>query len=51
MLAFFERLVKSFSATYSNELDEYIAARHPKSAADVEKILQEYTYKQMRGGM
>jgi hypothetical protein len=51
MLAFFERIVKSFSTTHYNELDAYISERHPKSAADVEKILQEYTYKQMRGGM
>lgn len=47
MLALFERIVKSFS--YQNELDQYIQARNPKNAADVERIVQEYTYKQMRG--
>jgi hypothetical protein len=51
MLALFERIVKSFSTTYYSEVDAYIAARNPKSAADVEKILQEYTYKQMQGWM
>lgn len=47
MLAFFERIVKSFS--YQNELDQYIQARNPKNASDVERIVQEYTYKNMRG--
>jgi hypothetical protein len=46
MLALFERIVKSFS--YQSELDQYIQARNPKNAADVERIVQEYTYRQMR---
>jgi hypothetical protein len=51
MLAFFERMVKSFSITQYSEIDEYIRSRNPKSAADVEKFIQEYTYKKMRGSL
>ncbi len=47
MLAFFERIVKSF--TNQSELDQYITERNPKDAADVERLVQEYTYKNMRG--
>ena len=47
MLAFFERIVKSFS--HQNELDQFIQSRNPKNAADVERLVQEYTYRQMRG--
>ena len=42
MLAFFEKIVKSTSI--QNELDQYITARNPKSAADVERLIKEYTY-------
>lgn len=47
MLAFFERLVKSFS--YQSELDQYISERNPKNAAEVERLVQEFTYKNMKG--
>jgi len=47
MLAFFERIVKFFS--HQSELDRYIQSHNPQNAGDVERIVQEYTYKQMRG--
>jgi hypothetical protein len=47
MLAFFEQIVKLFS--HQHDLDVYIKDRNPKSAGDVERLIQEYTYKQMRG--
>ena len=47
MLAFFEQILNYFS--YQSDLDEYIKSRNPKNAADVERIVQEYTYKNMRG--
>ena len=46
MLAFFERIVKSLS--HQSELDQFIQARNPKNAADVERLVQEYTYKQTK---
>lgn len=49
MLDFLKKISRSLFGSYQNELDEYIKERNPKTASDVERILQEYTYKQMRG--
>lgn len=43
-----ERLQEMFSWQYSNELEEYIVSKNPKTAADVEHWLQQYTYGQNR---
>jgi hypothetical protein len=42
MLAFFGRIVKSPS--FQNDIEQYIIAHNPKSAADVERLIKEYTY-------
>jgi hypothetical protein len=39
-----ERLQEMFPKKHSNELEEYIISKNPKSAADVEHWLQQYTY-------
>lgn len=39
-----ERLQNLFQNTYKNELEEYITSKNPKTAADVEHWLQQYTY-------
>ena len=39
-----ERLQNLFQNTYKNELEEYITSKHPKTAADVEHWLNQYTY-------
>lgn len=41
-----ERLQEMFPSQYSNELEEYIVSKNPKTAADVEHWLQQYTYGQ-----
>jgi len=46
MLTFFEKIIKSFA--YQTDLEAYIRDRNPKNAADVERLLHEFTYKQMR---
>lgn len=46
MLAFFERIVKS--STIQNELEQYISAHNPISGADVERLIKEYTYGNMK---
>jgi len=42
MLAFFEALIKPF--TYQSEINAYILSQNPTSTADVERLIQEYTY-------
>lgn len=46
MLAFFERIVKY--SRFQSDLEQYISERHPKSAADVERLIKEYTYGSIR---
>lgn len=46
MLTFFGRIVKS--SNFQTELDQYIVAHNPKSAADVERLIKEYTYGTIR---
>lgn len=43
MLRLLERLAEMFpKQTYQHRLDQYIAARHPQSVADVEHFVKEY---------
>ncbi len=49
MLDLLKKMIQSLTGSYQNELDQYIKERNPKNAADVERIVQEYTYRQMRG--
>lgn len=42
MLAFFEVLINRF--TYQSDLNDYILSKSPTSPADVERLIQEYTY-------
>ncbi len=39
-----ERLHEMFPNKNKSEVEEYIESKNPKSAADVEHWLQEYTY-------
>lgn len=49
MLDLLKKMIQSLTGSYQSELDQYIKERNPKNAADVERIVQEYTYRQMRG--
>lgn len=40
-----ERLHEMFPSQYKSELEQYIESKQPKNAADVEHLVQEYTYK------
>lgn len=42
MLTFFGRIVKSPS--FQNDIEQYIIAHNPKNAADIERLIKEYTY-------
>lgn len=46
MLAFFEPVVKPFS--YQSELERFIISKHPKDAADVERLIKQYNYETTR---
>ncbi len=50
MLGILERLSEMFPAQhYQSELDRYITARNPKSAADVEHFTKEFEHKISQG--
>jgi hypothetical protein len=42
-----ERLAEMFpTSNYQSKLEAYIASKHPQNAADVDRLQQEYTYRQ-----
>jgi len=42
-----ERLAEMFpSSNYQTKLEAYIISKYPQNAADVDRLQQEYTYKQ-----
>ncbi len=43
-----ERLQKMFSKREKNEVEQYIESKNPKTAADVEYWLQQYTYQTVK---
>lgn len=43
-----ERLREMFPKTYNSDIEEFIISKNPKSAADVEHWVQEYTYHNQR---
>jgi hypothetical protein len=50
MLSILERLSEMFPKQhYQSELDRYISARRPQSAADVEHFTKEFEYKISQG--
>jgi hypothetical protein len=49
MLKIFERISNFFTLEHKTDLDLYIKSRNPKDASEVEHLIKEYTYKQMRG--
>ena len=50
MLSLLERLAEMFPKQhYQNELDRYIAQRHPQNAADVDHFTKEFEYKHSQG--
>lgn len=46
-----DRLREMFPKQYQNEVEEFIISKNPKSAADVEHLLKEYTYQTSKGWM
>lgn len=47
MTQLLERLAEMFpSQNYQSRLEQYIASRHPQSAADVEMLTREYSQRQ-----
>ena len=43
-----ERLQKMFPNQYKSDVEQYIASKDPKSAADVEHWIQQWTYSNER---
>ena len=49
MLALFKRIIKWFESSQQSELERYIQTRGPKSTGDLDKLIQEYSYKKQGG--
>ena len=45
-----ERLREMFPTQYRSEVEQYIDSKNPKSAAEVEHWLQQYTYQNRHRG-
>ena len=43
-----ERLREMFPAQYKSEVEQYIESKQPKSAADVEHYIKQWTYQTNR---
>jgi hypothetical protein len=39
-----ERLREMFPNQYKSDIEQFIESKNPKTAADVEHLMQEYTY-------
>lgn len=49
MITLFNRIIKWFEPSQKSELEQYILARAPQHAGDLEKLIQEYSYKKQGG--
>ena len=43
-----ERLREMFPNQYQNEMEQYIESKHPKTAGDVEHLMQQWTYSKQK---
>ena len=43
-----ERLKEMFPNQYQNEVEQYIESRNPKTASDVEHLMQQWTYSKQK---
>lgn len=48
ILSLFERIIRTFALSYSNELEQYIISHEPKSEADVERLTSQYLSRKNR---
>lgn len=46
MIQLLEKIVRSFD--YQNELERYIISQKPTDSADVERLIKEYNYGQLK---
>jgi len=49
MLTLFNRIIGWFTPTQQSELERYIQARPPQTAGDLDKLIQEFSYKKQQG--
>jgi hypothetical protein len=43
-----ERLKEMFPNQYQNDVEQYIESRNPKTASDVEHLMQQWTYSKQK---
>ena len=49
MITLFQTIIKWFEPSGSGELERYINSRNPQDTNDIDKLIQEFSYKK-RGG-
>lgn len=49
MITLFQTIVKWFEPSGAGELERYINSRNPQDTGDIDKLIQEFSYKK-RGG-
>jgi hypothetical protein len=49
MITLFSRIIKWFEPSMQSELEQYICIRNPQSAGDLDKLIQEFSYKKQGG--
>ena len=46
ILSIFERITKKFARSYGSDLENYITSHEPKTEADIERLTNQYLYRQ-----
>ena len=49
MITLFNRIIKWFEPSQQSELEHYIQLRAPQTAGDLDKLIQEFSYKKQGG--
>jgi hypothetical protein len=49
MITLFNQIIKWFEPSQQSELERYIQTRGPQSAGELDKLINEYSYKKQGG--
>jgi len=49
MSALFNRIIQWFAPASTSELEQFIQRRQPQTAGDLDKLIQEFSYKKQGG--
>jgi len=49
MPTLFNRIIHWFTSSHQSDLEHFIQQRHPQTAGDLDKLIQEFSYKKQGG--